>query len=82
MPQTTIRLAVPDDAAGIATVHVKTWQFAYKGQIPNSYLDSLSVEKRTETWRTQLETPKEGVHTLVAQVDEQYSRLVYGWKKP
>jgi ribosomal protein S18 acetylase RimI-like enzyme len=37
-----IRKAVIDDAAAIASVHIKSWQTIYKNIIPQPYLDSLS----------------------------------------
>jgi ribosomal protein S18 acetylase RimI-like enzyme len=46
-----VRPAVPDDAAAIAAVHVRAWQVAYRGLIPDEMLDRLSVEQREETWR-------------------------------
>jgi ribosomal protein S18 acetylase RimI-like enzyme len=46
-----LRRAVPDDAAAIACVHVRTWQVAYRGLIPDEVLDDLSVEQREEMWR-------------------------------
>jgi len=49
-----IRRALETDAAGIATVHVRTWQSAYRGIVPDEYLNSLSVETRTRTWREAL----------------------------
>ncbi len=45
-----IRKAEIKDAPGVAKVHVKTWQSHYKGQVPDDYLDSLSIEKRTNVW--------------------------------
>lgn len=72
---TLVRLAQVEDAAQIAEVHVLTWQCAYKGQIPDSYLNSLSIEKRTEGWREQLKNPEKGIHTFVAEVDGR----VVGW---
>jgi hypothetical protein len=45
-----IRRAVADDARGIAQVHVKSWQAAYRGLLPQSYLDALSVEQREAFW--------------------------------
>jgi len=45
-----IRKATIDDARGIAEVHVKTWQHAYKGQISETYLADLSIEKRESKW--------------------------------
>jgi len=38
MDSLIIREAQLKDAAGIAKVQVKTWQTAYKGQMPESYL--------------------------------------------
>lgn len=70
-----VRLAQVEDAAQIAEVHVLTWQCVYKGQIPDSYLKSLSIEKRTKGWIEQLNNPKKGIHTLVVEVDGR----VVGW---
>ncbi len=36
-----IRLATIDDARSIAELHIRSWQWAYKGLIPDSYLESL-----------------------------------------
>ncbi|MGW6935592.1 N-acetyltransferase family protein [Lentzea sp. NPDC054927] len=46
----TVRLAVVSDAAAVASVHVRTWQAAYRGLVPDSVLDNLSVEERTSMW--------------------------------
>lgn len=40
-----IRPAFPDDARGIAEVHVGSWQSAYRGIIPDDVLDGLSVDE-------------------------------------
>jgi ribosomal protein S18 acetylase RimI-like enzyme len=46
-----VRKATVEDAAGIAFVHVRSWQVAYRGHMPDEYLDSLDGEKRTNMWR-------------------------------
>ncbi len=46
-----IRRALESDAVGIATVHVRAWQAAYRGIVPDAYLDSLSVDARAKNWR-------------------------------
>ena len=46
-----IRPAVESDALGVAKVHVYTWQVAYRGVMPDSYLESLSVSNRESVWR-------------------------------
>jgi len=39
-----IRTARPEDALAVARVHVRSWQAAYRGLIPQAYLDSLKPE--------------------------------------
>lgn len=46
-----IRRASVDDAEGIAHVHVGTWQSAYRGIVPDDYLDGLNVAARVEGYR-------------------------------
>jgi ribosomal protein S18 acetylase RimI-like enzyme len=61
-----VREAVLADAENIARIHVETWQHAYRGQMPDALLDSLSVERRM-AWRVQiLREPASKSHTLVA----------------
>ncbi|HYZ93018.1 MAG TPA: GNAT family N-acetyltransferase [Actinomycetota bacterium] len=45
-----IRPATVDDAYGIARVHVTTWQDAYRGIVPNEYLDALDIDARVEAY--------------------------------
>src|SRR5688572_24518170 len=68
-----IRPATEADAQGIASVHVHSWQAAYRGIVPDAYLDSLSVEKRELVWR---ESILQGIPELwVAEFQSQ----VTGW---
>ncbi len=69
MGVSTIRGATPSDALGIAKVHVLTWQSAYKGLIPDSYLQTLSISNRTENWTKQLEKPANGTCYFVAELE-------------
>ena len=53
---------------GIAIVHVRSWQAAYRGLIPQDYLDSLEADKRLPVWERILgeaEWPRAG--TFVAE---------------
>ncbi|WP_406642217.1 N-acetyltransferase family protein [Amycolatopsis sp. WGS_07] len=54
MPDLVIRPATPADAAGIATVHVGSWQAAYAGLLPEEFLSGLSVETREQFWASNL----------------------------
>ncbi len=46
----SIREARIEDAAAIAKVHLEMWKYAYKGQLPDGYLNSLSCEKYFDRW--------------------------------
>jgi hypothetical protein len=38
----TIRIAAPEDAPGIANMHVASWRETYAGMVPDAMLSSLS----------------------------------------
>jgi ribosomal protein S18 acetylase RimI-like enzyme len=46
-----IREAVEADAAEMGRLHVRAWQAAYRGIMPDEYLDALRPEDRIEMWR-------------------------------
>jgi ribosomal protein S18 acetylase RimI-like enzyme len=54
-----IRRATINDARAIAEVHVKSWQAAYRGLLPEDFLHNLSVERREEQWRRGLQNPEQ-----------------------
>jgi ribosomal protein S18 acetylase RimI-like enzyme len=45
-----LRLAEPDDAIAVARVHVRSWQVAYRGLLPDEYLKHLRPEDRAEQY--------------------------------
>jgi GNAT superfamily N-acetyltransferase len=49
-----IRLATRADARGVARVHVRTWQAAYRGLMSDTFLSDLSIDARAERWRNLL----------------------------
>lgn len=51
-----IRRATSADALAIATVHVRSWQAAYRGLLPQSYLDDLDPQRQRPQWDTVLES--------------------------
>jgi GNAT superfamily N-acetyltransferase len=61
-----VRPAIPDDAEGIAKVHVKSWQEAYVGQLPQHVLDRQSVPARMRWWCGVLHQPRDDRWTFVA----------------
>jgi ribosomal protein S18 acetylase RimI-like enzyme len=46
-----IRNANVDDAEAIGAVVVRAWQAAYRGIMPDDYLDGLRAEQRAAMWR-------------------------------
>ena len=49
-----VRTATVDDAAGIARVHIRSWQETYAPLVEPGELDGLSVERRAERWARDL----------------------------
>jgi ribosomal protein S18 acetylase RimI-like enzyme len=64
-----IRPAEVADAEGMGRVHVRAWQAAYRGEMPDAYLDGLSEEDRAAGWARTLSRPRERTSTLVAEDD-------------
>lgn len=76
MTQLVIREAQIDDADEVAAVHVRSWQVAYRGLMPQELLDGLSIEERAAGWRRFVAEPlPTGLGILVAVRDG----AVIGW---
>jgi GNAT superfamily N-acetyltransferase len=54
-----VRPARPGDAEAIAIVHVRSWQAAYPGVVPQPILDRLSIDRRAASWRTVIESDED-----------------------
>ena len=50
MPSFRIRPADSGDALGMASVRVNTWRVAYRGIVPDAFLDGLSAEGVADRW--------------------------------
>lgn len=59
-----IRIASLSDAHAIAVIHVAGWQFAYLGQLPDEFLDALSIERREAMWTDILSSPATTIELL------------------
>lgn len=67
-----VRVATVDDAEAVAGVHVRSWRSAYRGLIPDAYLDALSVEGRREAWSrilAETDLPRTGTFVLSDGLD-------------
>jgi ribosomal protein S18 acetylase RimI-like enzyme len=66
----TISPIALDDADEVARVHVRVWQEAYAGLMPDAYLEGLDPEAFATSWRERLLAPGPGVHSWLARDDE------------
>jgi ribosomal protein S18 acetylase RimI-like enzyme len=75
----TVRTARADDSEALGRVHIAAWRVAYRGIIPDDYLDALDPAARAERWRaTLVDGPGDGRYmaegregrTLVIEDDE------------
>ncbi|MFD2831505.1 GNAT family N-acetyltransferase [Corticicoccus populi] len=53
-----VRRANPGDAVDIAKTQIGSWRTTYKGIVSDEYLDSMSVEDRTEMWQQAIRQSK------------------------
>ncbi|TAM60193.1 MAG: GNAT family N-acetyltransferase [Chloroflexota bacterium] len=64
-----IHRATATEAEAIARVHVRAWRAAYRGILPQPYLDGLDVASRAGSWGREMSTLPEERRPWVAIVD-------------
>jgi ribosomal protein S18 acetylase RimI-like enzyme len=64
----SVRTARSEDATAVAGVHVRAWQVAYRGLLPDAYLDGLRAEDRASRY-TFARTDRDQPQTIVAVQD-------------
>ena len=74
MAQIRHREATIEDSQQLAGVHTRSWQVAYRGQLPDAFLDGLDPRDRVAGWQLRLGQPGPAM-TLVA-VDDRSDRIV------
>lgn len=65
----TIRAATLEDAPAIAEVHVASWRWAYRDDLPASALELRSVEDRERLWTDWFASREPAADVLVAEED-------------
>lgn len=66
-----VRLAIFDDLAAIAQIHVQSWRTTYRGMMPDAVLDNLSEERSLKRWTDRLaNSPTDGSWILVVENDQ------------
>lgn len=61
LDQFLVRHACERDSARIAGIHVRSWQRAYRGLVPDGMLEALDPIQRALVWKELLGTPEETV---------------------
>jgi ribosomal protein S18 acetylase RimI-like enzyme len=80
MERITIRPAALGDEEGLAYVHVRSWQTAYRDILPDQFLEGLSVPAHVERWRERIANPGEGEFSIVAEaIGADRQRAVIGF---
>lgn len=51
----TVRQMLSTDSKRVAQIHTLSWQHAYKGVVPQAFLDDIDVDKRESNWRSGIE---------------------------
>lgn len=67
MTRFAVREAVLADAAGIARVHVDSWQTSYRGILPDTVLDRIDVGQRVES-RRRILASGDGLHLVAYDI--------------
>ena len=62
-----IRAATPSDTKAISVVHVTAWQHAYRGQLPEEFLSSLSLPDRERMWGESLERTDNDIYVYTSE---------------
>lgn len=65
-----VRPATAVDASAVARIHVRAWQQAYAGIIPENILTGLSIQERTVRWAAIAERGDEHGVMRVAEVED------------
>lgn len=73
-----IRVALPTDVNGIASVHVASWRSTYPGMIPASILSGLSIDRRRQQWEAFFEQNDTSRCLFVAEEDGRITGFAAG----
>lgn len=65
-----VRNVLSTDALALATVHVASWKAAYRGLLPDEYLEGLRVADRLSHWEDLVTSEQPDRSILLAVVDE------------
>jgi ribosomal protein S18 acetylase RimI-like enzyme len=76
---TTVRGAAAKDLAEIAELHAASWRVAYRGILPDAFLDGALIEDRMARWSGTLERMAPSDRLLIAESDGALLGFVAAW---
>ena len=74
----TIRDAAQADASAMGHLHVRAWQSAYRGVMPDEYLDGLQAEDRIAMWQGRISRADLPPLLVAVVADEVVGFAVFG----
>jgi GNAT superfamily N-acetyltransferase len=77
-----IREAVEADADAMGHLHVRAWQLAYRGVMPDEYLDGLQADERIAMWRGRIARTDLPPLLVAVTGDEVVGFAVFGDEQP
>jgi ribosomal protein S18 acetylase RimI-like enzyme len=77
-----VRRGVAEDAPAVARVHVDSWQWGFRGLLPDTYLAGLSdqLDDRERMWRAVVTRPESRL--WIAEVDRQIVGFCHAGRSP
>ena len=78
----TIREATQADANAMGVLHVRAWQSAYRGVMPDEYLDGLEAEERIAMWQGRIARTDLPPLLVAVVADEVVGFAVFGEEHP
>lgn len=76
MPDVVLSVAVPDDAALLADLHLCSWRAAYRGLLPDAYLDGACAQEMQTKWLQRMAAPAGEYFTCIARIDGEAAGFV------
>lgn len=77
-----LRPAGPDDALLVADLHVRSWRSAYRGILPDGYLDGPLAAEKQGHWRRVFDRPPPGAVVLIAEAGGEPKGFVAAYPEP
>lgn len=71
-----VRTAQFQDANDLGAIHVRSWQKAYSGLIPQDYLDKLTISERQMMWVKELAAPQRDKKIFVIETENKVKGFI------